>query len=60
MILANDLYNLATDMANCQMGNKITKMQFRRNILKLVLYSIESSEYDPNFKKDLERLLISD
>jgi hypothetical protein len=53
-----EVFNDATDLCNCVLGNVRTKEQFRKVVLRLVLNSIVASEYDSDFKQGIKDLLM--
>ena len=56
-----EIFNLATDIANCLPARLETKRKHRATILRLVSIAIQESERDPNLLEEIKLMIdISD
>ena len=53
---ARDLFNLATDSANCAFGTARSKRKLRSSILKLLVIAIRCSKQDPTLEDELMKM----
>jgi hypothetical protein len=49
-----EMFNAATDIANCIMFNKRRKLKARSTILRLIVLGIRESKHNPNIENELK------